>query len=122
MIWTSYFDNIPKIPEGYCLISIDPFKKDWDGLVYHKLYPQKGFTEVWKKEGSEDNSYYLNEYTRRILGSLRIGDFLKDLTRISGGSQDIVLLSEESPGTFGHRQIVLDWIRHHGIQVEEFPS
>lgn len=113
-IYTSYFGNVRKLPDGIVPISIARHAKFWPGLKFFSFAPD-----------SETLKMRQEEYTERFnkkLSKLQIESVLEELIAISEG-KDIALLCYEKPGDFCHRRLVAKWIeKETGVEVPEYQN
>lgn len=122
-IYTSYYANIPNIPQGYITISIagrcPPFYK---GLEYKKVAPKIGFFTEWKK--NNDNDFYIREYNKQVLDTLDATKVIQDIINLAreqnhSNNLNIVLLCYEKPNEFCHRHLLSNWLYQYGYIIEE---
>lgn len=124
-LYTSYFDNIPNIPEDIHKISItgkdnsDLF--NWDR--YPKLAPKRWFWKQWyekvQQRDPKANDFYIQNYEEQVLSVLNANEVLEDIKVISN-CKDAVLLCFETPDKFCHRHIVSKWFNDNSIDCEEY--
>lgn len=118
-IFTSYFDNLERVKE-LCLVpigiaGISP--PEFNELEYRKLAPKRFIYDNYIESGDEES--YSRDYYRCILDKLNSERVIKDLEKLSGG-RDIVLLCYEKPNQFCHRHLVAYWMKSElGIEIEE---
>ncbi len=89
----------------------------------------------WKK--NHDNDYYIRCFTEQVLDTIDIDTVLNDIWNLlpaetqaycklfncpfwANPNQHIVLVCYEKPADFCHRHLVADWMKQHGIQMEEW--
>lgn len=114
-IYTSYFAVMKRIPQDIVRISICGGVPKWyDGLQYKKVAPKYGFFQEWKKNGNND--YYIQHFNKEVLDCLSVEQVYRDLERLSGG-KDCVLLCYEKSTDFCHRHLVADWLSK-GLNIE----
>lgn len=117
MIYTTYFANMKRIPDGVIPISICGKAPDsYTGLQYKKLAPKWEFFQVWKE--THDNHYYVKEFNANVLDKLDVKEVYKELTSMAG-SYDIALICYEKPEDFCHRHLVRNWFIENGYQAKE---
>jgi len=118
-IYTSYFAKMKNIPEDIVRISICGKAPDWyEGIQYKKVAPKYGFFQEWKK--NNDNCFYIKHFNSEVLDTLKAEEVYKDLEKLSGG-EDCVLLCYEKSSDFCHRHLVGDWLEQKlGIDVKEY--
>ena len=118
-IYTSYFAKMKKIPEDIVRISICGKAPDWyDGIQYKKVAPKYDFFQEWKK--NNDNCFYIKHFNSEVLDTLKAEEVYKDLEKLSGG-KDCVLLCYEKSSDFCHRHLVGYWLAQKlGIDVKEY--
>lgn len=136
MIYTSYFANIRRLPEGFVPISICSKAPDgYKGLQYKKLAPKYDFFMRWKE--NHDNSYYTKCFNEQILNCLDVYEVMDDLYNLLTDKEklsvemtncpfwrnphsNIVLICYEKSTDFCHRHLVADWLEANGIQCKEW--
>lgn len=117
-IYTSYFAMGTKLPKDLVQISISLFPpKGYKGLCYKKIAPTRTILSDWKE--THDEKQYVVDYNKFVLSSLRQDDVYKDLYRLSGG-KDCVLLCFEKSDNFCHRHLFAEWMDQKYYKVEEF--
>lgn len=121
MIYTSYFAKVKDLPKSIVPIAICGKSPDWwDGLEYKTLAPKWEFFKLWKYE-NRDNEYYIINYYNKVLCRLRPDGVVQQLQELAGGKdKDIALICYEKPGEFCHRNIVREWLKEFGYEVEEY--
>lgn len=113
MIHTSYFANIKKLPKHILPISISRFPPKWfEGDTDLSLAPSEELL-IGYKEGKINEVEYEKIY-RTQLEKLNPEDYKK--------YENSALCCFEKVGDFCHRHILADWLKSHGIQVEEKTS
>lgn len=113
-IYTSYFGNVRKLPDGIVPISIARQAKFWPGLKFFSLAPDSETLKMRKEE--------YTERFNKILSKLQVESVLEELIAISEG-KDIALLCYEKPGDFCHRRLVAEWIeKETGMEVPEYQN
>lgn len=123
MIYTSYFDNLEKLPENVIPVAICGQSPEWyDGLQYKKLAPKYDFFMKWKE--NQDNDYYISCYNEQVLDKLELMRVVKEIEQLCGISSDddiyICLLCYEKPEGFCHRHLVAAWLTKNGCECQEF--
>jgi hypothetical protein len=95
-------------------VSIAGGAPEWyTGRQYKKLAPKLDFFLKYKQDG--DESYYTEQFKRRVLGVLDPNKVWEEL------GEDSILLCWESPGEFCHRRIVAEWFQNElGVIVPEY--
>lgn len=117
-IYTSYFSKLRKIPEDIIPISIARKEPEFfSGLEYKSLAPSWELIQLWKQ--TQDEEKYTYYYNTSVLGRLNPLNVFRDLARLSGG-KDVVLVCYEKPSNFCHRKIVAKWFQNSGIECSEW--
>lgn len=122
-IFTSYYANIPNIPQGYITVSIaGKCPSFYNGLEYKKVAPKIQFFTEWKK--NNDNDYYTHCYNEQVLNTLNATDVVQDIINLAkeqnySNNLNIVLLCYEKPNEFCHRHLLSNWLYKYGYIVEE---
>jgi len=108
MIYTSYFANWRKFPQGKKLVSIANFPpKGFKGDRYEALFPDKSMFFQYK-DGEIDEETFKVLY-RNQLDKLDREQILQDL-------DECILLCYEKSSDFCHRHIVREWLGEKNIQ------
>lgn len=109
MIYTSNFFNAWSHPGRMAISNGKP--KGWEGPHYEALYP------TWQmiKMPNFTAEKFTQQYTDQILKRLDPHKVAKEL-------DGKVLLCWEAPYNFCHRQIVANWLKDAGYEVEELPT
>lgn len=122
MIYTSYFANLKKIPEGIIPISICAKAPSWySGYEYKKLAPTYQTLKRYKE--SKNESQYIKSYTKTVLDTLdpyQVVNELIDLIPYGYKGNDIVLLCYEKPTDFCHRHLVAKWLNDNDFECKEW--
>lgn len=136
MIYTSYFDNIEKLPDNIIPISICGKAPDWyKGLQYRKLAPKLKFFNEWLK--NKDNTFYIEHFNTEVLNNLNQYEVINDLynkldtkskeiigvtncTPWNNNNINIALICYEKPNEFCHRHLVAEWFKQYNIDVKEW--
>ena len=113
MIQTSYFANHRNFPKNKRLISISRFTPKWFKEDYNalELAPSSKLLKDYK-DGLVDEAGYDKRYKEETLSKL-------DPKEIAKKYKDSIFLCYESDDDFCHRQIVADWLRDNGENIEE---
>lgn len=120
MIYTSYFDNLDRLPNNVVPISICGKAPDWyTGLQYKVLAPKYTFFMEWKQ--NHDNDYYIKCFDEQVLSKLNADDVVNKLYEKSNG-KDVILICYEKPSDFCHRHLVANWLNKNRYQCEEWKS
>lgn len=134
MLYTSYFDNASAFDDRFALIGIaGQSPKDWTGLEYKKLAPNKDIYFEWheamrRAKDQPDRAILehnaCDRYTERFvaerLDKLDKGQVIKDILVLAQGKIPVLMCYEE-PGEFCHRHIVAKWLQENtGIIAEEW--
>lgn len=107
-IYTSYFAKLNKIPEKFYPIAISCTVPSGINIPrYVSLAPPYSLLSRYKKD--KDTISYEVEYRETVLGHLEKEKVLKQLERMSGG-KDVVLMCYEKSDSFCHRHIVASWL------------
>lgn len=115
-IYTSYFANLAKIPDGIIPISIScKPPKGYNGLEYKVLAPSHTLLSAWHK--NHDENYYREVFCNK-LDELNAHNIIGVLEYMSKG-RDIVLVCYERPENFCHRHLVAEWLCKNGYKTEE---
>ena len=112
-IYTSYYGNVKKLTAlGLRPIGITLYPPKFLPHVpnYQDLAPT---FNIFKKEEEE----YTKLFNQK-LKLLPIRKVIQDLESW-GNVKPICLCCYEKPGEFCHRHLVADWLRKHGLEVEE---
>ena len=116
-MFTGYFAKLKEYKQaGLIPISISAKAPDWyDGLEYKKLAPTRAFFQEWKYGSHKGyNDYYISQFDEQVLKCFIVEDVLTDITNLSGGEIDkVILLCYEKSTDFCHRHLVADWINKH---------
>lgn len=116
-MFTGYFAKLKEYKQAELIpISISAKAPDWyNGLEYKKLAPKWVFFQEWKYGSHKgDNEYYISQFDEQVLKPLTVEDVLADITNLSGGDLDkVILLCYEKSTDFCHRHLVADWINKH---------
>lgn len=116
-IYTSYFANIRKLPEGLIPISIAlKSPPGYVGLTYPALAPTWSILAEWKDCHNEE--LYVSRFYNEILGKLDQDSVYESLKKLSRGL-DVVLICFEKRGSFCHRNLVAYWFKLAGRDVKE---
>lgn len=115
MVYTSYFGNLSKLKsKGITVVSIALWKPKWySGNQYLILAPM---ADMLKRDLSREE--YIKEYKTRVLSRLNPRKVYYDLINRFGNN--IALLCYEKPYEFCHRQLVAQWFKESGLDIEEF--
>ena len=117
MIYTTYFANLKRLPDGVVPISIaGKAPNGYTGIEYKKLAPKWDFFQIWKE--THDNKYYVENYKAKVLDDLNPKDVYNELTNLAQ-SYDIALVCYEKPEDFCHRHLVRNWFMVAGYQIKE---
>lgn len=124
MIYTSFYENIPNLPDNIIPISIAGKSPDnYTGLEYKKLAPKLKFWKEWEK--NKDNHFYCEHYKEEVLDKLNIEEVIKDLESLlpnilfNNKNVEICLVCYEKEG-FCHRNIVRNWFCSNGYECMEY--
>ena len=133
MIYTSYFAQIRNFPENVIPIAICGGLPHWySGLWYKKLAPKYKFFMEWKK--NHDNEFYIEHFNKEVLEPLEKVIVLNEIQLLipkeiraemdapvwRSESVHVALICYEKPGDFCHRNLVADWLRKGGLEIEEW--
>ncbi len=114
MLYTSYFGNIKKLPEGYTIISISRMcPKGIKMKMYGKLAPSAELLSDYKS-GLVSWEQYVERYKKETLSKLNPTEVAKEL------GDNVILLCYEKADDNCHRHIVSEWLRNAGININEF--
>lgn len=117
-IYTTYFAKVKDLPNTIMPISIAALPpKGWEYPQYKKLAPSLELLTAYKRNNNQ--AYYIKEYQEKTLDKLNQDGVLYDLFTISL-NQDIALVCYEKPENFCHRQLVAEWLRNAGFEVQEY--
>ena len=117
-IFTSYFGIANKFPTNFTLVSIALKTPPWfKGKVYQHLAPSNSILFQWKQ--TQNQVVYTERYTNEILNNLDFNKVLQDLSQLSSGNDNVVLLCYEKSHHPCHRHIVAKWMRDHGVNCTE---
>jgi uncharacterized protein YeaO (DUF488 family) len=113
MIQTSYFANFRNFPENKKKISISRFTPKWFKEDYNalELAPSAELLKDYK-DGLVDDAEYDKRYKKETLDKL-------DPKEIAKKYKDSIFLCYETDKEFCHRQLVANWLRENGENVEE---
>ena len=133
MIYTSYFAQIKNFPENVIPIAICGGLPQWySGLWYKKLAPKYKFFMEWKE--NHDNEFYIEHFNKEVLEPLEKVIVLNEIQLLipkeiraemdapvwRSESVHVALICYEKPGDFCHRNLVADWLREDGLEIEEW--
>lgn len=114
IMYTSYFGNMKKLPEGYNLISISRMcPKGIKVKMYGKLAPSAELLRDYKS-GLMAWADYTERYKSETLSKLDPHVVAKEL------GENAILLCYEKSNDNCHRHIVAEWLREAGIQISEY--
>ena len=126
-IYTTYFAKLKKLPSDVVPVPIsnsipgvDRENTSYYSLSankYQKLVPPWYVVKAYKENG--DQEQYIKDYKRLILDRLNPEDVVEHLKNIAGYN-DVALVCYEKSGDFCHRNIVAEWLRNAGYDVEEW--
>ncbi len=112
MILTSYFGNISNLPEGKRAVSIALHPpKGIDVEEGSEFYPTSDILRGYKA-GVISTHEYEKQYRDEVLAKL-------DAREMYAKYDGAVLLCYEAPNDFCHRQIMIDWFKENGFNIEE---
>lgn len=136
-IYTTYFAKLRMLPENIVPISIAAKNPPgWNGKTYRPLNPPWYILKNYKE--NNDRNLYVRCYKNIVLRNLIPQKVIQDLQSIacyeekvvqkSDGyeiekrpvEKDIALVCYEKPSDFCHRQVVADWLRDAGYDVQEW--
>ena len=107
-VYTSYYAKLSKIPESFYPIAISCTVPDGINIPrYVSLAPPYSILSRYKED--KDSTAYEVEYRETVLSHLEKDKVLRQLERMSGG-KDVVLMCYERSDSFCHRHIVASWI------------
>jgi len=110
-LYTSSFHKNMGHPHAVSIARYPP--RTFFGTCLPCLAPAQALLTAYR-DGRADKRTYTKRFARQ-LSRLR---FPEVIDRLRDGD---VLLCYEVPGQFCHRHLVADWLREHGIRVEELP-
>jgi len=110
MIYTSYFGNWRKFPEGFKTLSIALYPPPGFGSVIEELMPTVSLLSRAKAKEINEIEYTL-EYNEQLANLS-----LRKLAEICDNS---ILLCYEKSKDFCHRHLVRAWFNAHKIECEE---
>ena len=114
-IYTSYFANWRKFPEGAIPIAVcRGVPRGFKGAVCQTLAPNWETVQGMKNEYSRD--FFAMKYCE-YLKKLNKSEILQELTELCGG-RDVVLLCYEKPMDFCHRHLIATWLGLNWKEVE----
>lgn len=118
-IYTTYFAKLKKLPSDILVVSIankDPspsfYANKFKGLV-----PPWYIVNAYKESGNQDQ--YVADYRRLVLDNLDPHEVVSNLKN-RAGYKDVALVCYEKSGDFCHRNLVAEWLRNAGYDVEEW--
>lgn len=118
-IYTSYFANVKNIDKDIVPISIARSRPRFSNSILPYLTLAPAISLLYKyKEHIITEIEYTQIYNEK-LSKISVDVVLKDLERIGGG-KDVVLLCWEGKGKFCHRNLVARWLRENGIDCKEY--
>lgn len=118
-IYTSYFANVKNIDSSTVLVSIARSTPRFSNITLSYLTLAPSMSLLYKyKEHIITEIEYTQIYNEK-LSKVSVDAVLKDLERIGGG-KDVVLLCWEGKGKFCHRNLVARWLRENGIDCKEY--
>lgn len=101
-IYTGNFANTKKyVAVGLTPISIAISARNFNGLLYRKLNPDRSFL-------NDNEADYIPKYNKK-LDSLDANEIIRELKILSNG-KDVVLLCHEGEDSFCHRRLVAEWL------------
>ncbi len=108
-IYTSYFNNIPKINNPVSIARNEPqwFKRSTNFQSYKKLAPSWSLLGK-AKSGKINFSEYVHLYYRTVLDNLSPQAVVEDLNKFFG--QEMTLLCWEKNFSICHRRLVAQWL------------
>lgn len=118
-IYTTYFAKVKKLPPYVCAVSIASKDPDpsFSANKYKQLCPPWYVLKAYKENG--DQEQYVRDYKRLVLDHLdphKVVEELKNRVEFN----DVALVCYEKSGSFCHRNIVAEWLRNAGYDVEEW--
>ena len=106
MLYTSYFSNWRKFPDGYKKVSISRFPpRGFDGVNFDVLSPSKDLLYRYKTGITNQN-----EYTREFVNYLFTLDKHKILSILNNIGENLILCCYEKPTDLCHRHLVGEWL------------
>ena len=118
-ILTSYFANVKNLPKDILPVAIcGKAITGWNYPEYKKLAPSYSILSEKKYQGGTEQRY-TNRYNTEILGPLSANQVVKDLETLALGYNGVALICYEKPGDFCHRNLVAEWLKNAGYDVEE---
>lgn len=120
MIYTTYFGKLnsksmtAKItPIAICAKAPDGWRRD----QFKELAPDYAMYEAYKRTGDVDA--FVAAYKERILSKLDPEQEANKILLAAKVGTEPALVCYEKTGSFCHRNIVADWLRRAGIEVQE---
>lgn len=117
MIYTSYFANWRKWPKGIQPVAIALYLPKYlpENTVKHetRLAPTGLLLRAYRQ-----GTVTQEEYTRQYLK--QINQYSPEI--VGEALDNHLLLCYEKPGDFCHRNILADWLRDAGFEVQEVSS
>lgn len=131
-LYTSYFANIKNIHlDNAYFISIAGKTPNWfqgnDSSKYMKfsfLAPLKTWWKEWHDRFEENlnsiqsQSWYKQKYYETVLIEIDFSEFIHKLNNIDPNG-NFVFMCYETPNKFCHRHLLSDWIKLHGVDINE---
>lgn len=115
-IYTSYFAKSKELKEhGVTVISIARYSPRFVSCVSLKEVAPTPEILSMKMNPIE----YTRRYEKEVLAQLNIAHVLREISRLSDG-HDVALCCYEKGGQFCHRHLLADYLREHGIPIEEW--
>lgn len=112
MIQTSYFANHRNFPDGKRLVSVSRFTPEGVEADYAlELAPQPQLLSEYK-EGKVSEAEFKKQYISETLDLL-------DPKEVAKNYKDSIFLCYEKTGDFCHRNIIAEWLRSAGENIEE---
>ncbi len=116
MVYTSYYGNWRKFPEGKTLVSVSFHHPDHFPNL-HKTELRKLFPPFQLVMDYKNGKVSEEEYTEKYLTHLNSQDL--NWNKAIEKLQDCILLCYCKKGQFCHRHIIAGILREHGAEVEE---
>lgn len=118
-IYTTYFAKVKDLPSDILPVSIaakDP-SPTFYANKYKALVPPWYVLKAYKENANEEQ--YVRDYTKLVLDHLDPHNVYQDLKN-RAGHMDVALVCYEKSGSFCHRNLVAEWLRNAGYEVNEF--
>ena len=120
MIYTTYFANLKKIPEGVVPIAISRTVPEWyTGKRCPELAPSSAILREYKETG--DHMKMFEDYLSKVLEGVDPNEVSEDLYTLAGAT-DIALVCYEKASDPCHRHALSVWFNSQGVPCVEWST